>query len=477
MRKNQILINKISDQNILTGVIKTKEGTTVVKASVRLDFSEYETTTWTPGTEKSEGDRVIATIDNNHEYGCVGDGETGSEEPIWPTGGGNVSDGDLLWVDLGLYDRSSLLENVSFFYHCNPGNIDAGALAFCVDDVVLVAEEGSSYFIIGFADLKPRSCEVTVLAGTGLNAHVGRSVDTGLTWEDMGSQFADRGVLGISGLGASRMVIAGIISGASLGGNIIRSIDKGLTWSNLGTFGVDNMNDTADLGGGVCLACGGPPAKVFKSIDYGATWNLAATLSVGSISQALSLSYKDGLCFACTYDYDDEGPRNKGAIFRSINYGATWQSVYESAEEESWWFEEVLYLGDGIALAGGGFWGNIFRSTNYGITWAPTRPTAYELYIVELADCGDGVCLAGGYSNANIWRSTNYGASWINVGSYAGITHMSTIEALGGGVIVAGGSPGGKIIRSVNNGVDWTDMGGMFGEFGVLDLHMLSLVN
>lgn len=365
-------------------------------------------------------------------------------------------------------EDETILPSIEFFYHCMPDNTESGYVAFNVEDKVIIAERK---YVIGFEDLKPRPCVFPILAGTGINAKILRSVDVGLTWEDMGSQFTNRGILGISGLGTSGVVIAGIISGSTLGGNIIRSTDKGLTWSNLGTFGVSNMHDTADLGGGVCLACGGPTAKIFKSVNYGESWNHVATLSEGSISEVLSLSYKEGLCFACTYDYDDEHLCNRGEIFRSTNYGVNWVSVYESTPEEHWWFEEVLYLGNGIVLASGGFWGNIFRSTNYGITWAPTRPSAYELYIVELADCGGGLCLAGGYSDANIWRSTNYGANWVNVGSFAGITHMSTIEALGNGVIVAGGSPGGKIIRSVNSGVNWTDLGSMYGEFSIMDLH------
>jgi hypothetical protein len=160
MRKNQILINEHSDQNILVGTLKSKAGDAVKKATVRLDFCDYGTTPWTPGTEKSEGDKVIATSDNNHEYGCIGEGETGIHEPNWPLSGGTVPDGDLFWVDLGVYDSSSLLEHVRFYYHCLPNEVDDGHYAFEVNDKVLVASEGTSNFIVGFEDLKPKSCIV-----------------------------------------------------------------------------------------------------------------------------------------------------------------------------------------------------------------------------------------------------------------------------------------------------------------------------
>lgn len=53
-------------------------------------------------------------------------------------------------------EDETILTSVGFFYHCMPDDVEGGYQAFAIDDKVLVAEKK---YIIGFADLKPRSCE------------------------------------------------------------------------------------------------------------------------------------------------------------------------------------------------------------------------------------------------------------------------------------------------------------------------------
>lgn len=55
-------------------------------------------------------------------------------------------------------DDDSILENLEFFYHCAPDNVDDGHTAFEVDDEVLLARAEANYLIVGFKDLKPRCC-------------------------------------------------------------------------------------------------------------------------------------------------------------------------------------------------------------------------------------------------------------------------------------------------------------------------------
>ena len=100
MRKNQIRIQKSSDQNVFVGEILSisgKGGT--ARASVKID-----------------GGNPMAT------------------NPDTP------------------------LDNVKFYYHCEPNNTDDGYTAFEIEHKVLIAKVGADNFIIGFEDLKPRQC-------------------------------------------------------------------------------------------------------------------------------------------------------------------------------------------------------------------------------------------------------------------------------------------------------------------------------
>lgn len=52
----------------------------------------------------------------------------------------------------------TVLEDLEFFYHCLPDNVEDGDTAFVEEDRVIIAEVDTKYFIIGFEDLKPRPC-------------------------------------------------------------------------------------------------------------------------------------------------------------------------------------------------------------------------------------------------------------------------------------------------------------------------------
>ena len=101
MRKNQIKIGRSGDLDVLIGELLSIEGEgTTAKASVQID-------------------------------------------------GGNPYAGDSPDVPMDF---------VRFYYHCTPDNTDDGPVAFTVGDKVILAKDGSQYFIVGFEDQRPRSC-------------------------------------------------------------------------------------------------------------------------------------------------------------------------------------------------------------------------------------------------------------------------------------------------------------------------------
>ena len=459
MRKNQIEINKISDLNILVGEIKTIEGDIVKKASVRIESEQpYSVVEWSSGVEKEVGDRVIASVDNNHEYRCEVEGVTGGSEPDWPTGGGTVEDGvDIIWRDMGIYNPEALLEYVRFYYHCSPDNTDDGYQAFNVADKILVVEEGATHYIIGFADLCPRACEKVTLAGTYPNARVLRSVDEGLTWVDMGTLFQANYVLN---------------TGAWTGTFVHMETIIGETSGATGTL-VGMLPNTY-----LIIKYVGDPAIVFAEeekvvgVDSEA-YAYLTTIVVNDdrgISQLIGMG-DTGTAIGGIYS----STQVQGQIQRSTDKGLLWTDLGIILGSHDIYCLE--YLGNGICLAGNSPLAHILKSTDFGLTWVDKGeldiPGEWEgnplhAVVTDLAYCGNGICLAttyweefippsGAAWRGSIWRSTDYGDNWTKVfGILEGTQYWyEAVHYLENGICLVGGGRFGRVWRSTDYGQTW----------------------
>lgn len=56
---------------------------------------------WSASQAAALGDLAVPTTSNGHMYQCTTAGTTGATQPTWPTGGGTVTDGTVVWTDLG----------------------------------------------------------------------------------------------------------------------------------------------------------------------------------------------------------------------------------------------------------------------------------------------------------------------------------------------------------------------------------------
>jgi hypothetical protein len=68
---------------------------------------------WVASTAYKLGDIARPTAANSHLYQCTTAGTSGSTQPTWPTGGGTVTDGTVVWTDLGTSATAALLSNSS----------------------------------------------------------------------------------------------------------------------------------------------------------------------------------------------------------------------------------------------------------------------------------------------------------------------------------------------------------------------------
>jgi photosystem II stability/assembly factor-like uncharacterized protein len=375
------------------------------------------------------------------------------------------------------FEDETILPSIEFFYHCMPDDVENGYQAFSTEDKVIVAERK---YIIGFEDLKPKPCEIIILAGTsttiGNTAKILKSVDMGLTWEFVISAFGEDTVRGIVGL-AGRVVLAG----TNPSGKILRSVDNGLNWTDLGSqFGEPWIVDIIDVGNGICLAATGYGGKILRSIDYGASWtDLGRKFNQIVITE---LAYAgDGICLATTYGKDSED-RWEGKIIRSANYGVSWSVVYESQESglSGWYFDSIAHLENGILIAGSVWWGYYYRSTNYGMNWTKMDKLDGRSSMQAPTNVGDGIALIGyheqyGDHEAHICRSTNYGLTFINLGHMFNQTWIYELAYIGSGICLSGTAFDGLILRSTDKGLNWTSLGNQGGQAGITSIKRINV--
>lgn len=94
--------------------------------------------------------------------------------------------------------------------------------------------------------------------------------------------------------------------------------------------------------------------------------------------------------------------------------------------------------------------GTIWRSENYGLTWDTVA--SYGTTIMDFCHVGSGIVLA--VYGAGILRSTDYGASFTHVKTLPGGGVQNHIEYLGSGIVLA--SHGKTVYRSADSGLTWT---------------------
>jgi hypothetical protein len=176
---------------------------------------------------------------------------------------------------------------------------------------------------------------------------------------------------------------------------------------------------------------------------------------------------------------------SEGLLFRSTNYGVTWQPV----SAFGYWYK-VAISDNGQYMLAVEYYGRAYRSSDYGANWTainnfpfPTTqpcpetpfPALQTLNFRGAALSGDGqyqvICTAattygtcsGGYTYMynTIFVSNDYGATWTaRENDQGSIYNAVAISSSGQTVLAATGTlfvVQGSILRSNNYGVNWGD--------------------
>jgi photosystem II stability/assembly factor-like uncharacterized protein len=139
------------------------------------------------------------------------------------------------------------------------------------------------------------------------------------------------------------------------GGHIYRSVDKGITWQDLGAISGNALYRLEKNGDGIIV--NGWEGTVYKSTDDGITWHKMQRLS----DAALFATEYMGKSVLLQAD-------QSGTIFRSTNEGRSWHPVAhfpESADDFINIGYGAAYYGTYTKSK------TVYLTTNYGKTWLP----------------------------------------------------------------------------------------------------------
>lgn len=183
----------------------------------------------------------------------------------------------------------------------------------------------------------------------------------------------------------------------------------------------------------------------------------------------------------------------EGLLFRSTNYGVTWQPISAFG-----YWNKVAISDDGSHMLAVEWYGRAYKSSNYGASWTAINnfpsPSMFSSALQTLPFRGAAISNDGQFQVITtseqkfsddgvytiIFVSSDYGANWvvrrISVGSNA-IYEAAAISSNGQTILVAQGRTyigEGKIIRSNNYGVNWSDTTNSFNAGNLVDVSILA---
>ncbi|MFI5406318.1 MAG: WD40/YVTN/BNR-like repeat-containing protein, partial [Nitrososphaerales archaeon] len=158
------------------------------------------------------------------------------------------------------------------------------------------------------------------------------------------------------------------------------------------------------------------------------------------------LENKDSVFFAGT-EIGFQGP---GYVFRSIDYGVTWDTVSGLPYAGGWCFD----FSDSILVAGSFGWG-ISLSSDLGNTWTIPDSGIVSNENVHVIIRHRNYMFAGTAVNDNgVLRSSDNGRSWIQVNNGLPIGSYISL-ASNGKDLFTGMASTGEVFRSTDDGMSW----------------------
>ena len=183
---------------------------------------------------------------------------------------------------------------------------------------------------------------------------------------------------------------------------LVESTDNGLSWVFLYEFEKPIQAIYYDNNGNIFVTVSldrwgnVSTGEVFKSSDGGDTFRKVLDVLAGAALNWNIASY-NGLMFLSEYGYKGGSGNNARRIYRSFDFGETWDIVYEPEPMEEYHNHKILITANGTVFqsVGDGEHAKIIKSADNGNSWEtvikgfhPTSAVAFENHILWGLDSG-----------------------------------------------------------------------------------------
>ena len=273
----------------------------------------------------------------------------------------------------------------------------------------------------------PNSIELTIIDGQATPINV--------NFQDQNGGIPITAVSASRGSGQYQMVATGSAGASGLGflqGKLYRSIDYGATWQASSTNTLYYWQRIAMSDTGEYMIASSLNGPLFLSTNYGASYTDITTRIRGNATEYFEGTGMSGNGQYIVVCYEE--PNGTGFSTKiSNNYGASgsW-SLIEGVSKNPVYSEPGQSV-QGVAISNDGqfiylsytdyYNGVVYKSSNYGATWQTIYPGTQYVRDISCSSDGSTVVVtgavsgyAGGYlSRGFMFKSTNYGASFTGI--------------------------------------------------------------
>jgi hypothetical protein len=246
---------------------------------------------------------------------------------------------------------------------------------------------------------------------------------------------------------------------ATTGDGVYLSTNSGATWSQVSNTNLstdNNYRSVAMSSDGSIQLAGTLGDGVYLSTNSGATWSQVSNTNLPTDNNYTSVAMSsDGQYqLACV---SDPSASIQGKVYKSIDYGNTWQIIPSLSAPGNTWYKCVYMSANGTIQVAVPVVDGIFISSDTGVNWAQISSDVEPLMNNNFTS---GCCSSNGQYHylagisTPIIMSSNYGSTWTATGvpSY----YWESVSTSSNGNVVLVGSDENGAYLSTNSGSTWS---------------------
>ena len=230
-----------------------------------------------------------------------------------------------------------------------------------------------------------------IFSGGWITPGIYRSVDDGGNWEKVNEGYPDFEIFTLAVNKEDHIFIGTYLQG------ILRSTDDGESWEELSGYTPLECWTITFNDSGHFFAGAGDWWGIYKSTDTGEEWSRISTL------EAIRLAVNDsGYIFAGTFN----------GLHRSINNGATWDTLYNDFMDmpvPAIAFDHNGYIYVGTGLYSGSSRNGVYVSKDNGYSWEHAGLADTTVFSLAITQEGD---IFAGTREDGVYLTTDGGQKW-----------------------------------------------------------------